>query len=347
MRVLQLGPYPPPHGGVQTNLVAIRRLLRERGIPCAVVNITGAPESGDEDVYYPRGVAALLRVLGKLEFDVVHLHLGGNITPRLLGLAAVCTMLPGTRSVLTFHSGGYPSSPEGWSARPATLRGAVFRRFDRIIVVNEELAALFRRFGCRPDAIRLILPHEAPAIGAAADHASALPLPLRAFVAAHASLMTTVGLLEPEYDLARQIEAFPRIRSAMPDAGLLIVGSGSLEADLRARIAASPAREHILLAGDVPHEQTLRAIAASRAFLRTTLYDGDSISVREALALGTPVVASDTGMRPEGVRLIPIGDSDALVAAAVTAASAPRAPRREDGAGNIEAVLALYQELVA
>ena len=347
MRVLQLGPYPPPHGGVQTNLVAIRRLLRERGIPCAVVNITGAPESGAEDVYYPRGVAALLRVLGKLEFDVVHLHLGGSITPRLLGLAAVCTMLPRPKSVLTFHSGGYPSSPEGRSARPATLRGAVFRRFDRIIVVNEELAALFRRFGCRPDAIRLILPHEAPAIGPAADHVAGLPLPLRAFVAAHERLMTTVGLLEPEYDLARQVEAFPRIRSTVPDAGLLIIGSGSLEADLRARIAASPAREHILLAGDVPHEQTLRAIAASSAFLRTTLYDGDSISVREALALGTPVVASDTGMRPEGVRLIPIGDSDALVAAAVSAAAAPRAPRRDEGPGNIEAVLALYQELAA
>ena len=27
MRVLQLGPYPPPHGGVQTNLVAIRAFL--------------------------------------------------------------------------------------------------------------------------------------------------------------------------------------------------------------------------------------------------------------------------------------------------------------------------------
>lgn len=347
MRVLQLGPYPPPNGGVQTNLVAIRRLLRARGNYCAVINITGAPESGDEDVYYPRGAAALLRVLQRLEFDVVHLHLGGKITPRLLGLAAVCTMLPGTKSVLTFHSGGYPSSPEGRSARPATLRGAVFRRFDRVIVVNAELAGLFRRFGCRPDAIRLILPHEAPALNGPADPAAELPLPLRAFVAAHENVMTTVGLLEPEYDLARQVEAFPRIRSAVPGTGLLIVGSGSLEADLRDRIAASPAREHILLAGDVPHEQTLRAIAASRVFLRTTLYDGDSISVREALALGTPVVASDTGMRPEGVQLIPIGDSDALVAAAVAAAAAPRGRPRTEGTGNIEAVLSLYHELAA
>jgi len=30
-------------------------------------------------------------------------------------------------------------------------------------------------------------------------------------------------------------------------------------------------------------------------------YDGDAISVREALALGVPVVASDTDYRPEDI----------------------------------------------
>ncbi|MGE5926796.1 MAG: glycosyltransferase family 4 protein [Gemmatimonadota bacterium] len=331
---------------MQTNLVAIRRLLHRRGIPCAVINITSAPASGDAEVYYPRGVLPLLRLLARLDYDIVHLHLGGNLTPRLLGLAAICAMLPGKRSVLTFHSGGYPSSPEGRTARRGTLRGSVFRRFDRIIVVNEALADLFLRFGCRPDAVRLILPHESPSVEAN-DPAADLPAALRAFLAAHDTVLTTVGLLEPEYDLARQIEAFPRIRAALPGAGLLIIGSGSLEAALRDQITRSPAGEHILLAGDVPHAQTLRVIAASRAFLRTTLYDGDSISVREALALGTPVVATDTGMRPAGVRLIPIGNSDALVDAAAAAVVAPRGPRADDGAGNIEAVLDLYQELVA
>jgi glycosyltransferase involved in cell wall biosynthesis len=331
---------------VQTNLVAIRRLLRRRGIPCAVINITSAPESGDEAVYYPRGVVPLLRLLARLEYDIIHLHLGGNLTPRLLGLAAVCAMLPGKRSVLTFHSGGYPSSPEGQTARRRTLRGSVFRRFDRIIVVNQALAEVFHRFGCRPDAVRLILPHESPVLDGDGP-AEALPESLRAFLAAHETLLTTVGLLEPEYDLGRQIDVFPRIRRAVPGAGLLIVGSGSLESALRDRIAESPAAEHILLAGDVPHEQTLRAIAASRAFLRTTLYDGDSISVREALALGTPVVATDTGMRPAGVRLVPIGDPDALADATLSAIAAPRGPRAGDGGSNIEAVLDLYQELVA
>ena len=34
--------------------------------------------------------------------------------------------------------------------------------------------------------------------------------------------------------------------------------------------------------------------------------------MREALYLGTPVIATDNGMRPAGVDLIPIGDTEAL-----------------------------------
>jgi glycosyltransferase involved in cell wall biosynthesis len=62
----------------------------------------------------------------------------------------------------------------------------------------------------------------------------------------------------------------------------------------------------------VPHDLTLRAIADSDVLLRTTLYDGDAISIREALYLGTPVIATDNGMRPGGVDLVPIGDTEAL-----------------------------------
>ena len=49
--------------------------------------------------------------------------------------------------------------------------------------------------------------------------------------------------------------------------------------------------------------------------LRTTWYDGDALSVREALHFGLPVIATDNGMRPAGVRLIPPRDLKELLAA--------------------------------
>ncbi|MEO7649742.1 MAG: glycosyl transferase family 1, partial [Bryobacteraceae bacterium] len=80
--------------------------------------------------------------------------------------------------------------------------------------------------------------------------------------------------------------------------------------------------------------------------LRTTTFDGDSISVREALHLGTPVIATDNGMRPEGVRLIPISNPEALALAIEACLAGGRTRRGQARQENLEAVLALYKELM-
>ncbi len=340
--MLQLGPYPPPHGGVQTNLLAIREKLRSRGLRCPVINLHRHRNSRDEDVYHPTTALQTLRLLGALRCDIVHLHIGGGVPARLAGLALACTLVPGSRSVLSFHSGGYPSTREGRNASPRTIRGFIFRRFDRIIAVNQDIIEMFRRFGVPAGRLRLILPNPVPERA----EGIVLPPPLPEFLAAHKPALITVGLLEPEYDLAFQIEALGRIREGLPNAGLVIVGSGSLQEDLRSRIAAQPWAGHILLCGDVPHDAALEAIARADVFLRTTLYDGDSVAVREALHLGTPVVATDNGMRPEGVRLIRTSDAAALCRAVEECASTARSAKAEpEVVDNIEAVLDVYREL--
>ena len=138
------------------------------------------------------------------------------------------------------------------------------------------------------------------------------------------------------------------LRQQLPGAGLVIVGSGSLQSELQNRISSSHERDHVLLCGDVPHPLTVRLIAASDLFLRTTLYDGDSVSVREALQLGVPVVATDNGMRPAGVHLIPRSDPEALRHAITTVISVRSArvsppPRADDG---VESVFELYAALL-
>ncbi|MSV27222.1 MAG: glycosyltransferase [Bryobacterales bacterium] len=344
MRVLQLGPYPPPYGGVETNLVAIRKYLLDRGIPCAVVNLTRFRKAEADEVYYPRSAVELFGLLLRLRYDVVHLHVGGNFAPRLLGLSLLCSLIPGAKTVLSFHSGGYPGSPEGRTARPFTLRGFVFRRFDRLIAVNSEIARMFRKFGVEPNRIRQICPHT---FSQPAD--APLPEPMRAFFASHEHVLLTVGGLKPEYDLPLQISTLGKVRERFPGAGLVILGEGSLKRQLQELIARQPWAEHILLFGDSPHQTTLRAMADCTILLRTTLYDGDSIAVREALSLGTPVIASDNGMRPEGVTLIPVSDPVALedAIARLLTDTPTRTAALEEGERNIAEVFELYREIAS
>ena len=343
MKVLILGAFPPPHGGLQTHVVALREFLISRGISCEGIHLTRHRQLDGNGLYYPRTALALAKLLLRLRYDVIHIHVGGDLTLRLLGLCLFCSLLPGKPTFLTFHSGGYPSSPAARTARPLSMRGFIFRRLNGIIGVNRDLVELFCRFGVPKERVRLILPYAFRPVPSKGD----LPAPLGDFFQQHDPVLITVGLLEPEYDLGLQIDTFGKIREKFPKAGLLIIGAGSLEQTLRIRIESKPYADHILLAGDIPHSATLRAMASSSVILRTTLYDGDSISVREALDLGVPVIATDTGMRPAGLHLIPISDPEALCKAVeAELAGAPRRGGRshtEADGRNLQAVLDFYE----
>lgn len=347
MRVLLLGPYPPPHGGVETHLVAIRHLLRKRGIACAVVNITRHRKQEADEIYYPGNAFALVGLLFRLRYDVLHLHVGGMLSRRVLRLALVCSLVPGKKTVFTFHSGGYPSLPEAKALTPRSLAGLVLRRFDRVIGVNQQILDFFHQLGVSKERTRLIAPH---AFLADEDHTGDLPEPLRSFFDNHQPVLISAGQLEPEYDLGLQIDVMGLVREKFPHAGLLLLGHGTLEGSLRKRIEEKPFARHILLCGDVAHAVTMKAIARADVMVRTTLYDGDAISVREALYLGTPVVATDNAMRPAGVQLVPASDPDALLAAvertlrSSAAKSGKKMPLPDES--NLAAVLRAYDELL-
>jgi glycosyltransferase involved in cell wall biosynthesis len=148
--------------------------------------------------------------------------------------------------------------------------------------------------------------------------------------------------------LPLQIEALGRLRGRFPRMGLAIIGGGSQEADIRRLIDGKPYRDDLLLCGDLQHQLALEGIRAGTLFLRTTWYDGDSISVREALHLGTPVIASDNGMRPSGVHLVPKSDLEALCRTVENVLRCPPAPSSvASGAENLAAVLQFYTDLMS
>ena len=91
-------------------------------------------------------------------------------------------------------------------------------------------------------------------------------------------------------------------------------------------------------------------MSRSAVLVRSTIYDGDSIAVREALDMGTPVIATDNGMRPKGVHLFCRGDSDALRRAIEERLSDHcRLPARaiQTHEENLKSVLDVYRELSA
>jgi glycosyltransferase involved in cell wall biosynthesis len=342
MHVLQLGPYPPPEGGINRNILAIREELIKAGHRCSIVATSRSTKITPEpDVHHPASPTALLGLLRSIDSDVLHLHIGGEITNRVMALALACAVFGKGKKILSVHSGGYPTSEQGIAAKPNSFRGRVFRRFDQIIAVNDLISDVFARYGIEAERRHVIYPyvHRVP------DNAVEVPNVLKDFATEHIPFLLTVGLLEPEYDLFMQIDAMEKVLAEFPNAGLMIVGSGSLENELRMAIDSKPYREKIFLAGDVEHRVTLHLLNKCDILLRTTLFDGDAISVREALFLGTPVIATDNRMRPEGVTLIPVNDPSAMVKAIqeLGPKEGSEAEPQKDDLSNIAAVLNLYE----
>ena len=345
MRILQIGPFPPPHGGVQTHLKAIHDRLPELGHEGMVVAITRASVTeGVPNTFKPGTAFSLLWHLFTLKYDLLHLHLGGELTNRLIMLMLLCGMLPSRKCVITFHSGGYAAN-EGASAKRNSLRAIAFRSADHVIAVNRQMVDMLLRFGVKRSRVSLIPPFVAKRPPSDVE----LDTGIKEFVEARSPLLLSVSLLEPEYALDIQLEAFGRVLEKHPNAGLLMAGSGSLSEELTTLISTKPFKEHVLLTGDVEHGRALRLIELADILLRPTYYDGDAVSIREALYLGTPVIATDNGMRPEGVILVPLPPDPAQLAQKVMETLNGQRPvnpaQGPDGSENIESVITLYERL--
>lgn len=346
LHVLQLGPVPPPEGGISRNILAIREELRAAGHRSSIIATSKSTvESNEADVYHPGSKTALIGLLRKLDYDVLHLHIGGEVTKRVLALALACTFFGGKRTVLTLHSGGFATTDAAKTAKPSSIAGRIFRRFSRIVTVNEGLADVFRRYGVVDERLSVVLPYSLKA----PDDKVSVPADLASFCNAHSPLLLAVGGLEKEYDPLMQIEAMRALVREMPNAGLMIVGGGSMQSEVEAAIQNSGCADNIYLTGNVDHAVTLHLMKDSDIVLRTTLFDGDAISVREALFLGTPVIATDNGMRPQGVELIGVGDVAALVENVNEIARRPKPVKvtgQADNA-NIAKILSVYHDLVS
>jgi len=143
------------------------------------------------------------------------------------------------------------------------------------------------------------------------------PLETRATygIPAGAPLVLAIGRLAPEKGFDVLIDAFQKLSARLPEACLALVGSGPLDAPLRARAGESSILFTRMVANVTPllHAADVVAIPSRQ--------EGQGIVALEAMAASKPVVASRVGGLVETViagetgLLVPPEDTAALAAA--------------------------------
>lgn len=217
------------------------------------------------------------------------------------------------RVIVTMHDTLALAHPElvfpSWKGRVAwsIKEHAAARRADRIWTVSEsarrDLLAWFKLPG---DRVRVI--SEAPAAvftpvppGPESDDALA-----RYGVEPGTPFFLYVGGLSPHKNLARLIAGFAGSRLDRDGLRLVLVGdTGDVfhthVPELRAAVARAGLGETVVFTGFVPDADLVHFYNRAEALVQPSLMEGFGLPPVEAMACGTPVLASTAGSLPEVV----------------------------------------------
>ena len=217
------------------------------------------------------------------------------------------------------------------------------RFLDAVVAMTPAMAReAVDAMGLAPDRVHVIPNPPALAIPGAPPP----PMPEERFVLG-------VGRLVPQKRWDRLIEAMPRLRDR--EVKLLILGEGPERPALERLAARIGLTGRLLMPGHVP--DPLPAIARAAVVVLTSEFEGVPGVLREAIALGTPAVATDSSIAiPELIdsplrgTIVPPGDRARLVGALdhwLTAGRERPVPRDDSGPDPVAAYLALLDSLVA
>src|SRR5439155_16681973 len=112
-------------------------------------------------------------------------------------------------------------------------------------------------------------------------------------------LIGAVGRLDPVKDLPALVSAFAAFAADQPKARLVLVGDGPERTAIARAIAAERLQGRVMLTGYRSDVREL--LPALDVYVNTSIFEGISLTILEAMAAGLPVVATRVGGTPEVV----------------------------------------------
>lgn len=228
--------------------------------------------------------------------------------------------MPGVHVVHTVHN-AHTLPPHEWnSAMDVTWSGwlETLHGYDAVVWLTHQQRADVQRLRGSEEAPGWVIPHPAQVPADVARHpelvaGSAHRDPRRAVM---------IARLAPQKRIDHAIRAWHEVVTVLPDAHLDIYGDGALRAELQALIGNLALDDRVTLHGYVPDAPEVARAAA--CLLVTSVYEGQSLAIAEAMARGCPAVSYEIAYGPaemivdgESGLLVPAGDIEALAASVI------------------------------
>jgi protein-tyrosine-phosphatase len=195
--------------------------------------------------------------------------------------------------------------------------------------VSKQIAESLRESGYRPTMVSHLL--NGVDLGRVAATRSRKDTRRALGVDDRALLIGTAGRLSPVKGHAGLLRAARIVLEQLPTARVAVAGDGPLAGELRASAVRLGIDRQCLWLG--ARSDVYDLMSAMDVFVLPSLHEGIPMAVLEAMALGTPVVATNVGGIPEVIQhgtnglLVPAGDDCALAEACLELAADPTRAR--------------------
>lgn len=280
----------------KVSLISLRRKdLSEDTLEQVGVDVTYLGRHKFDPVTYP----ALLRVLGRQQADLVHMHGYGATT-----FGRLCAWRLGIPAVLHEHA-NHTDTP--WFQKVADRLLAPHT--DLAIAVSESTAEFTIRARLMPAERTKVVYLGAPLDEFARPRSAADVEAARRSLGIDSSTVAvgTVTRLMPSKGNQYLVAAVPELVRRHPQARVFIVGEGELQQALRDQAAALELGDRLSFVGF--RRDVAEVLTALDIVVFPSLWEGTPLTAFEALAAGKPIVATDA----DGLLDILTDRQDALV----------------------------------
>jgi glycosyltransferase involved in cell wall biosynthesis len=191
------------------------------------------------------------------------------------------------------------------------IRSALLSRAVQVLIPSRFLADFALEWGLPANRVTVV-PNPAPPVGRLRPREE-----LRQRLGMDRPTFVFAGRLVAAKNLQLAVSALARV----PDARLIIIGDGPERQRLEGVIAEVGLHDRIVLKSALPRSEVMEWLRAADAVLLSSAWENFPHAAVEALAVGTPVVATAVGGVPEvidsGVNgiLVPAGDDSGLARA--------------------------------